>query len=510
MTSPNFRQLFEQEAQLIARLHHRNIVAVYDFGESQNMLYLVMQYVAGGTLRDQISNQQPLDPRRAAMYALQMARALHHAHQQGIVHRDVKPPNMLVSAENRNELLLSDFGLAQLFNKSADLPSTTGGTNSRTDGQVLSRGGIAGTPTYMAPEQCQGQPTDARTDIYALGMVLFEMLVGQPPFRSDNELGLLYQHVYVPAPPVQQLNPAVPDLLAQITARAIAKAPEDRYQSAREMAQDLEIVLKIPTVAPVQPIPAKPPRKRRVRITPLVSILVSILFLLFFLWQTGVIRQAVPLGDSPIHSCTSAQTNQIARSFTENFQDNHLRWPRDNWNGLTPAMSGNTYTLNISDTPEAFFICPDMTKVGVLPSDFTLTTQITQMKGDADAFYGLIFHLSENQGMSSPSTYAFVMRGNRNCGLFKYYDSHEQRPFTSIRTLPDCPSIQGTASNTLQVIARGSTFTFLINGSIVPFNGSEQSDQSVMDSSYSGGQVGLFVSGKNAVYAVTLVQLTTP
>src|SRR5437763_13291825 len=93
MTSATFQQFFEQEAQLIARLHHRNIVTVYDFGESQNMLYLVMQYVAGGTLRDQISNQQPLDPRRATMYALQMARALYHAHQQGIVHRDVKPIN---------------------------------------------------------------------------------------------------------------------------------------------------------------------------------------------------------------------------------------------------------------------------------------------------------------------------------------------------------------------------------------------------------------------------------
>ena len=181
MTSASFRQFFEQEAQLVARLHHRNIVAVYDFGESQHMLYLVMQYVAGGTLRDQISHQQPLDPRRAAMYALQMARALHHAHQQGIVHRDVKPLNMLVSAENRNELLLSDFGLARLFSKSADLPSAIRDTNHQTDGQVFSRvGGIAGTPLYIGPERWQGQPTDAPRDIYALGIVLFEMLSGQP------------------------------------------------------------------------------------------------------------------------------------------------------------------------------------------------------------------------------------------------------------------------------------------------------------------------------------------
>ncbi len=516
MTSASFRQFFEQEAQLIARLHHRNIVAVYDFGESQNMLYLVMQYVAGGTLRDQISNQQPLDPRRAAMYALQMARALHHAHQQGIVHHDVKPLNMLVSAENRNELLLSDFGLARLFSKSADLPSTTRDANHRTDGQVFSRvGGIAGTPLYMAPEQCRGQPTDGRTDIYALGIVLFEMLTGQPPFHADNLLGLLYQHVHVPAPPIQQLNPAVPDSLAQITARAMAKVPEERYQSAREMAQDLESVLATPVVAPVPPIPTTRPRKRRVRITQFVSLLVIVLFFLFFLWQTDIVHWPIvlpsgnPHTSGPVHSCAPVQTNQIARSFTENFQDNHLRWPRDNWNGLTPAMGGNAYTLSITNTSEAFFICPDMAKVGMLPSDFTLTTQITQTQGDPDAFYGLIFHLSENQNVSNPSTYAFVIKGNGNCGLFKY-GPHEQRGFKSISALSDCPSIQVASSNTLQVMARSNAFTFLINGSTVPFNGPEQSDQSVSDSSYSGGQIGLFVSGKNAVYAVTSVQLTTP
>jgi serine/threonine-protein kinase len=514
-TSADFRRFFEQEARLVARLHHRNIVTVYDFGESQGMLYLVMQYVAGGTLRNQISNQQPLEPRRAAMYALQMARALHHAHQQGIVHRDVKPLNMLVSTENRNELLLSDFGLARLFDKSADLPFTTGDVNNRTDGQALSRvGSVVGTPLYMAPEQCLDQPTDGRTDIYALGIVLFEMLTGQPPFRADNLLGLLYQHAQVSAPPIQQLNPAVPDSLAQIAARAIAKAPAERYQSAREMARDLEIVLATPAIAPLQPVPATSPRRRRVRGTPFVSLLICVLFFLYFLWQTGIIRWPLtPLTDantqSPIHSCASVQTNQIARSFTENFQDNRLRWPRDNWNSLTPAMSGNTYTLSISSTSNAFFICPDMAKVGVLPDDFTLTTQITQTKGNPDAFYGLIFHLSENQDMSKPSTYAFIIRGDGNCGLFKY-DPREPRGSKPIKALADCPSIHTASSNRLQVTARGNTFTFLINGNTVPFNGPAQSDQSVIDSSYSGGQIGLFVSGNDATYAVTLVQLTTP
>src|SRR5437868_12143207 len=120
-----FKARFEREAQLIASLEHPNIVAVYDFGEVGNLTYLVMQYVGGGTLRDQLRNGRPLEPLRAIRYALQMARALHHAHLRGIVHRDVKPQNMLISSSDPNLLLLSDFGIAKLFNSSQETTWTT-------------------------------------------------------------------------------------------------------------------------------------------------------------------------------------------------------------------------------------------------------------------------------------------------------------------------------------------------------------------------------------------------
>src|SRR5713226_8034011 len=116
-----FRERFEREAQLVANLEHRNIVAVYDFGEIGNLTYLVMQYLGGGTLRDQLRGGHALDPRRAIQYAVQMAKALHHAHLRGIVHRDVKPQNMLVSASDPNQLLLSDFGIAKLFSSRQEL-----------------------------------------------------------------------------------------------------------------------------------------------------------------------------------------------------------------------------------------------------------------------------------------------------------------------------------------------------------------------------------------------------
>ncbi|HEX6479203.1 MAG TPA: serine/threonine-protein kinase [Ktedonobacteraceae bacterium] len=239
-----FKARFEREAQLIASLEHPNIVAVYDFGELGNLTYLVMQFVGGGTLRDQLHGGYALDPGRAILYAQQMARALHHAHQRGIVHRDVKPQNMLVSASDPNHLLLSDFGIARLFNNpqesSVPNPADASGTM-RNDPTMTNSNQIVGTAEYMSPEQINGKAVDARTDVYALGVVLFQMLTGEVPFHSTTIPGLLYQHVYIAPRPVREVKPYVPEILAQIVAKAMEKAPEDRFQSAEAMAQALEV-----------------------------------------------------------------------------------------------------------------------------------------------------------------------------------------------------------------------------------------------------------------------------
>lgn len=260
----DFQVRFEREAQLIASLEHPNIVAVYDFGEMNTLTYLVMQYVGGGTLRDQMRGGQPIEPRRAVNYAIQMARALHHAHKRGIVHRDVKPQNMLISASDPNHLLLSDFGIAKLFDTTREttlLNVPTGSISSNPS--LTSIDQIVGTAEYMAPEQVRRQPVDARTDVYALGIVLFQMLTGRVPFQSTTVTGLMYQQAYTPAPPVREINPTIPDALAQIIAKALAKAPEARFQSAEEMAQALEVVLmhqlSVPLTGYDTPIQRFPP-----------------------------------------------------------------------------------------------------------------------------------------------------------------------------------------------------------------------------------------------------------
>ncbi len=245
----DFRLRFEREAQLIASLEHRNIVTVYDFGEQNELTYLAMQFVAGGTLRERLHPGQPFDPRLAAQYTLQMARALHHAHQRGIVHRDVKPQNMLVSSSDADHLLLSDFGIAKLFDAFEETHSYTpiSFDTVPSNPALTSADQMVGTAEYMAPEQINRQAVDARTDVYALGVVLYQMLTGYTLFQATTVLGLLYQHINTPPRPVRDLNPYAPDILARITAHALEKAPAARFQSAEEMAQALEQALNLAT-----------------------------------------------------------------------------------------------------------------------------------------------------------------------------------------------------------------------------------------------------------------------
>jgi serine/threonine protein kinase len=512
----DFQVRFEQEARLIARLQHRNIVTVYDYGESESMVYLVMQYVAGGTLYDQLRAGQPLEPRRAALYALQVARALHHAHQRDIVHRDVKPLNMLISASNRNELLLSDFGLAKVFAANSETLFTTSLPDARRSDQTLSQiGSIIGTPRYMAPEQCLSMQIDGRTDIYALGVVLFEMITGQPPFRATTTQGLLYHHAYTPVPPVHELNPAAPESLARIALRALEKRPEARYQSAKDMAVDLERVLAPSTSVALHPPSSLPRTKRRVKAYYFALAVVVVLGILQLAVSAGLLHwPAVPVHRSaqvgaatPPSACTSTHTSAPAQSFVETFQDDHRGWQLGSLGDITSVIQGETYTLQIANKNSAFFLCPSLTSVGTLPENFSLSAQMQQRQGSLDVYYGLAFHLSYDKDTNAIAGYAFVMNGRGTCALLKY-DPHVAGGYTILKSQPDVSAIHPTASNTLQVIVQGSRQSFKIDNTVIPFNGTGQADQSISDASYTGGQLALLVSGPDTSFTISSVALT--
>lgn len=227
---------FRREAQIIAQLQHPHILAVYDFGEQGRFVYLVMRLMMGGTLANELQGR-PLPVERVILLVRQIASALDYAHGQGVIHRDLKPSNVLLDSEGNASL--TDFGIAKMVIGGA----VTG---------LTSPGSVIGTPTYMAPEQWRSEPVDARTDVYALGVMIYQMLLGKVPFAAETPHGLMYQHLDQQPPPPRAVDPNLPPGVEPVLLRALAKHRHDRYSSAGELAADLEHVLHYPGRLPEQ------------------------------------------------------------------------------------------------------------------------------------------------------------------------------------------------------------------------------------------------------------------
>ena len=228
---PQFQERFRREAQNAAALNHPAIVAVYDTGETRTdygpLPYIVMEYVDGRTLRDIVKSEGPLPPKRAMEIMADVCAALDFSHRHGIVHRDVKPANVMITRTGAVKVM--DFGIARALS----------------DGQaaVTQTAAVIGTAQYLSPEQARGESVDARSDVYAAGCVLFELLTGEPPFTGDSPVAVAYQHVREDPKPPSALNPRVPPPLDAIVLKAMAKGPANRYQSSAEMRGDLVRVL---------------------------------------------------------------------------------------------------------------------------------------------------------------------------------------------------------------------------------------------------------------------------
>jgi serine/threonine-protein kinase len=237
-TDRNFVERFRREAQAAANLSHPNIVSIYDWGEEEGTYFIVMEYIEGRTLGQIIRGEGPLLADRAAEIGADVAAALAFAHRSGVVHRDVKPGNVLISPTG--QVKVTDFGIARAANSDGDLTQT---------------GAVMGTATYFSPEQAQGSRVDGRSDVYSLGVVLYEMCVGRPPFSGDNPMAIAYKHVREEPVPPRSINADVPEAYEAIVLQAMAKNPNDRYTSADELRQDLlrfrqgRMVLANPTVA---------------------------------------------------------------------------------------------------------------------------------------------------------------------------------------------------------------------------------------------------------------------
>jgi hypothetical protein len=242
---PDFVARFSQEARVIAKLEHQNILPVFDFGEAEGYAYIGMRFVETGTLADYLQGE-PLSLEQVCRIITQVGGALDYAHARGVVHRDLKPSNVLI--DHSGNCLLTDFGLAKMVEGSAQLTAT---------------GCVLGTPAYMSPEQGLGKPAEARSDIYALGVVLYEMTTGRLPYHAETPVAIILKHIQGPLPPPRTRNPGLPESVERVILKSLAKEPADRYSTAGEMVHALRAA--IPSATSVDALAPLLRRKPAVR-----------------------------------------------------------------------------------------------------------------------------------------------------------------------------------------------------------------------------------------------------
>jgi serine/threonine-protein kinase len=252
-TSNDARERFEREARAVARLRHRHILSVFDFGEFAGQPYMVVEYMPNGSLSERMP-KAPLTVPQALSLLRPLGEALDHAHAQGVLHRDVKPANVFLDSELQP--VLADFGLAKMTGEES----------------LTASGMIAGTPTHISPEQAMGRPLDAKSDLYSLAVIGYQLLAGRLPFQGEGMMDLLYAHVHGDLPAPTSFNPALPPAVDAVFTRALAKDPAERFASAAEMVGALEAAganrvderrPQVPVAATVAVSPATDERRAR-------------------------------------------------------------------------------------------------------------------------------------------------------------------------------------------------------------------------------------------------------
>jgi serine/threonine protein kinase len=464
---------FLQEAQAASRLQHPHIVPIYAWGEEAGLAYLVMPYMAGGTLAHYVRRHGPLPLEQAATYVEQIASALDYAHQRGYIHCDVKPANILLNEQGR--VFLCDFGIARLLQDA--FPNEGHVEEAPASEQAAAMSIPLGTPDYLAPEQALNEPVDHRADIYALGATLFYLLAGRPPFQADSPIALALLHVHEPPPALCELDPRIPPQVDYVLRKALAKFPEERFASAQLLSEAFQQAIAGPeTPARLRlsvhglllPAWLPFPLVRRLEALPIPSsvsgrwkILLLTLLLLLLLCSSSL---AYALHAARTRPGNGASASLSTSGFSPPQPTLALTAPVDqlltgasDWPHSTSAFfaDGEYYLLNTTPGTSALALYARHHF-----DDFHLAVNVRQVRGshnDAD-YYGVVFRASSDQ--QRYYVFAVASWGGGSYAVWRYsgrWTTLAEGPAPSLLIGPG-------AVNTLEVDAHGPLLRFFING----------------------------------------------
>lgn len=496
----NFYRRFLREAEAASELDHPNILSIYAYGEHNGLPYIVMPYMPGGTLSEYVARHGPLSLSEAQYYLEEIASALDYAHEHGCIHCDVKPANILL--DETGHALLTDFGIAHLLQ--TDTPAV--------QQSMKSPETLMGTPDYISPEQALGQQLDGRSDIYSLGVTLFFLLAGNPPFQAESSIAMALMHVHEPAPLLGLIRSDVTEQIDRILGKALAKWPEERYQTAGEFSKAFaEAVVRAahPDQVAFTDLPAgvhapggsnggakAPPALRPiVRIKPLakrsfqfsrIVVAVSLLLLIIIGSVTAAIIVNVRSSLQPrVHAPPTSKKLDLLVDDQDDWP-----WPKGNdtfffdSNGRYHIRNTSRQTLALAFYGTYVF------------TNFRLTVTATQMVGTHNDYYGIVLRAAADES----HYYLFEVSASEG-GQYAFWRFDGQWHWLAGGGVPSF-NVKLGQRNILTVEARRNTFTLFISGKSL---GKPVPDP--FSHPYLSGEVGLCVDAKNSEVAFSNLQI---
>jgi len=492
----DFYRRFLHESEAASQLDHPNILPICSYGEQDGFPYIIMPYLPGGTLYDYVTRHGPLSLYEARSYLGQIASALDYSHLHGCVHCDVKPANILLDGQGNG--MLSDFGIARALQLAPTSVSPVA-----KDPEIL-----LGTPNYISPEQALGQPLDGRSDVYSLGVTLFFLLAGRPPFQAESSIAMALMHVHEKPPSLNLQRPDISPQIDYVISKALAKAPDRRFQSAGELSAALAGVVSVPgelnrsgnairypgggvMIISKPGIHVQPAGAKRYTFKTswiIFAVMLLLALILGVISTTALVSSRIAPHTSHLQATVPAGIG--SGIFADSLADNQQAWPVSS---TFFFVHGQYHIQNKSSRNVALALYAERSFVNL-----RLTVTMLQVHGlrDASDYYGVVLRSATDQ-----SQYYLFEISAWNGGQYAFLRYNGQYQTLAVGLVPSLLTRDGQ-SNAITVEAMGNTFTFFVNGRAV---GTPITDSS--NSALTSGEIGLYVEEQDAEVAFSHLRI---